>query len=304
MNILILSRKPNYYSTRRLVAEAKRLGHKATVKDPTTLSIPVSDKSAIRPAIWRDFAHAQQSELHTPNCGVVIPRIGTYALEYSLALLEHLRSQGARIINQPEAIAMAKNKFLSLLRLSQFGLPVPPTVMVRTTSDVPRIIKRLGGLPVIIKLLKGAQGTGVMLGIRTSIVKSILRATWALDYDAMLQKYIFTKGSVGHNDIRVLVIGGKIIGAIRRYAKSGEFRTNIHCGGRAERFDLPTAYKPIVLKATKASGLDIAGVDLIESDDGPVILEINSSPGFEGLEKVTGLNIARAIIRFATNSHE
>ena len=284
MQILILSRKRNYYSTKRLVAEARRLRHKATVIDPTLLPAEVT---------------TGKSEIRNPKSEIIIPRIGTYALEYSLALLEHWRSCGARIINNPESIALVKNKFLCLQRLEQAGLPVPPTIMVRSTADLPAIIKRLGGLPVIIKLLKGAQGTGVMLGVKMSIVKSILRATWALDYDAILQKYIFSKGADGTNDIRVLVIGGRIIGTIRRYAKGGEFRSNIHCGGRAEPFELPASYRQIVLKAAKASGLDIAGVDLIDSDNGPVVLEINSSPGFEGLEKVTGLNIAGEIIRFA-----
>ncbi|MBI4711770.1 MAG: hypothetical protein HY762_00425 [Planctomycetes bacterium] len=134
-----------------------------------------------------------------------------------------------------------------------------------------------------------------------SIVKSILKTAWALDYDALIQKYIQTTGLKGHNDIRVLVVGGKVIAAIRRYAKGSEFRSNIHCGAKAENVNLPRSYTPVILKAVKVTGLDIAGVDIIETDNGPVILEVNASPGFEGLEKVTRLNIARTIINFTAH---
>ncbi|MFH1227231.1 MAG: RimK family alpha-L-glutamate ligase [Planctomycetota bacterium] len=284
MQILILSRKPNYYSTKRLVAEAKLLKHKATVLDPTTVAIPID---------------IHNSSLITHTYDSVIPRIGTYALEYTLSLLEHLRGQGSRIVNSPESIALAKNKFLCLQRLAQAELPVPPTVMVRNAKDVDRAISQLGGLPVIIKLLKGGQGAGVMLGIKPSVIKSILRSVWAQDYDAMLQKYIVDNDAKCHSDIRVLVVGNKIIGAIRRYPKKGEFRANIHCGGKAENYELSNKYRLLALTAVESTGLDIAGVDLIESADGPMILEVNTSPGFEGLEKASGVNVAQAIIELA-----
>ncbi|MFA5794579.1 MAG: RimK family alpha-L-glutamate ligase [Candidatus Brocadiia bacterium] len=297
MKILILSRKPNYYSTKRLVAEARKLKHKATVLDPTESVIPIAinNSSFGAAAPWRSA-----NTIHITNSyGAVIPRIGTYALEYTLSLLEHLRGQGSRVVNSPEAIGLAKNKFLCLQRLAQDGLPVPPTIMVRNAGDVNQAVKQLGGLPVIVKLLKGGQGTGVMLGVKTSVIRSILRSIWALDYDAMLQKYMADRDANCHSDIRVLVVGAKIIGAIRRYPKPGEFRANIHCGGRAEPYDLPNKYRLMVLKAVETTGLDVAGVDLIESVDGPVILEVNTSPGFEGLEKASRVNVARAIVELA-----
>lgn len=287
MNILILSRK-NYYSTRRLRDTARRLGHSVKVIDPFSKLQVTSHKPA---------SSSGGSQVTKPKT-VVIPRIGVIGIEYSLNLIRHFESRGIPVINSSRAINLTKDKFASLEVLKRRGLPVPKTFMIRSMRLLERVIKQSGGLPVVIKPLRGSQGVGVILAKRMKTVKSILKSAWEVDYDIIIQQFI--PESRGQ-DIRILVVGGKVIAAMRRYPPKDDFRSNIHQGGRAELIELSPLHKKMALRAVKTLGLQLAGVDMIESRHGPLIVEVNTSPGFEGLEAVTGIDIARRIIDFATH---
>lgn len=279
MNILILSRRERYYATKRLVEASRKLGHSSRVIDPLKYSITDSI-SVSRNAF-----------------DLILPRIGNVAIEYSLALVKHFELSGIPSVNASDAIYLAKDKFVSLQVLKSKGLPVPKTIMMRSRTLLSSSVKQLGGLPLVIKPLRGSQGIGVALAKTMKELYALLKSNWDVDHDAILQEYIpESKGQ----DIRILVVGNKVIGGMRRYATGDDFRSNIHQGGRGELIKLPALYKTLAKKAVKALGLQIGGVDILESKRGPLVIEVNASPGFEGLEKVTGKDIAREIIEFST----
>ncbi len=275
MNILIISRRAKYYATRRLVKVCRKLGHSVRVIDPLKSTLGIGE---------------QKPDL-------VLPRIGNIAIEYSLALARHFELSGIPTVNASDAIYLSKDKFASFQILKSKRLPVPKTVMLRSRRLLPKTVKQLGGLPLVIKPLRGSQGVGVALARTMKILCAILQTSWDVDHDAILQEYI--PESRGR-DIRILIIGNKVIGGMRRYAPGNDFRSNIHQGGRGELIKLPALYSALAKRAAKALGLQIAGVDIIESKRGPLIVEVNASPGFEGLEKVTGKDIAKEIIEFST----
>ena len=276
MNILILSRRERYYSTRRLVEVSRRLGHSAKVINPLKYVLTTRKSSE--------------------NPDVVIPRIGNVAIEYSLAMVKDFELMGVPVLNNSDSIYLAKDKFVSLQVLKSNKVPVPETFMVRSKSLVKKAVKQLGGLPVVLKLLRGSQGIGVKLAQNITELINFAESTWTLDHDFIVQKYY--PESRGQ-DTRILVIGNNVIAGMRRYPRKGDFRSNIHQGGWSEKVNLPRSYQTLAKRAAKAIGLQIAGVDIIESKNGPLIIEVNASPGFEGLEKVTGQDIAKVIIDFA-----
>lgn len=281
MKILILSRTQRYYATRRLAEAARKAGHKVKLVDPLKYTL-VSYKLDKQP-------------------DVVIPRIGNIALEYSLALVKQFELAGVKSINKSESIYLAKDKFVSLQVLQKNGLPIPETLMVRNKALLKKAVRRLGGLPIVLKLLRGSQGIGVRLAKTTKELFAYAESTWALDHDFIVQRYY--PESRGE-DIRIIVIGNDVIASMKRYPRKGDFRSNIHQGGWAERIKLSSSYKTLAGKAVKALGLDIAGVDIIETKSGPLIIEVNASPGFEGMEKVTGLDIAGKIISFTVSRNK
>ena len=311
MRILILSRDANYYSTKRLVAEAKKLKHQAVVLDP--LECEISLGSTLR---------ATRSKLDLSEFDLVIPRIGIVGVDYALLVAHQLEFMGKPMLNSARSLDYAKNKFLALQILSRSGIPVPKTLMLRAAnlpdgaaapwrpygahqraaqvphnpSPIKDAVKRLGGLPVVLKLFRGSQGKGVMLGENISAVESILTSVWAIGFDVMLQEYLKeTKGA----DIRVLVLNNQIIGAMKRTPAKGDFRSNVHQGGKLKKAALTGKEKELALRASRALGLKLAGIDIMRTRKGPVVLEANASPGFEGLEKITRLNIARKIVEYA-----
>jgi ribosomal protein S6--L-glutamate ligase len=228
---------------------------------------------------------------------VVVPRIGTSITEYGLLVVRHFECMGVPVVNGSDPILNSRNKFRALQVCSTKGVSAPHSVMSRSLSDVPLAYRRIGQFPMIMKLLQGAQGIGVMLGADRSSVESVMATLLEFDKDLILQEFV--KEASG-SDMRILVVGGKVVAAMRRTAKKGEFRANVHRGGYGERVTrLPKRYERAALTAAKAVGLDIAGVDVLETARGPVLLEVNSSPGFQELEKATKINVAERMIQMA-----
>ncbi len=229
-----------------------------------------------------------------PSVDAVLPRIGASITEYGLAVVKQFESLGVPIVNPSSAIAESRDKMRCLQVLTQSGLRVPPTVLARSNRGLAAAVQAVKGLPVVLKLLQGTQGVGVMLVHTPITLGSVLDTLRSLEKDVMLQQFI-SEGA--GRDYRAFVIGDKVVAAMMRKAAEGEFRSNIHRGGQGMLVKLPKSFEKAAIAAAKILGLRVAGVDLMESKAGPMILEVNSSPGFEGIEKATGLNVAGMIMR-------
>ncbi len=283
MRILILSRSPALYSTSRLVLAARARGHQASVADPLDFHIVVSRG---RPSM---FLGSQV----VPAADIVIPRIGASITNYGLAVVRQFDMMGVPVLNTSVAIARSRDKLRSIQLLTKKDIDVPKTVCARTPDSVELALSFVGGTPAIVKLQQGAQGIGTMIAETPQAVTSLLETLWAMGQDIILQEYIAE--SMGR-DYRAIVVGGRVIAAMRRQAKKGEFRSNLHRGGHGGAVELPRAYRIAAIAATKVMGLEVAGVDMLEAKTGPKILEINSSPGLEGIERASGVDVAAAII--------
>lgn len=287
MRIVILSRSKTLHSTRRLMQEARNLGVECLIVNPLRCQLSVSSDG---PAICIAGKALE-------GVDAVVPRIGTSITEYGLLVVRHFEMMGVPVVNPSDAILNSRNKFRALQTASAKGLAVPLSVMGRSAADLPNNMRLISRFPMIMKLLQGAQGIGVMLGHDKSAVESVVATMLEMDKDLILQEFV---EEASGTDVRVLVVGGKVVAAMRRNAKKGEFRANVHRGGFGERIArLPKSYERLALTASKALGLEIAGVDLLESAHGPLLLEVNSSPGFEELEKATKINVAATMIRQA-----
>jgi ribosomal protein S6--L-glutamate ligase len=226
----------------------------------------------------------------------LIPRIGTFATAYSIAVVRQFDLLKVPVVNEPGPIARARNKLGCLQLLASKGIRVPDTLISRYPRNLDKLIELVGGTPVILKLLRGTQGTGVIFAESHASVESMLETIWSLGEDIMLQRFI--EESKGR-DLRVLVIDGKVRSCMRRIGAEGEFRSNIHRGGMGERVELPREYERAAIAAAETVGLRLAGVDILESADGPLVIEVNASPGFQGLEAATGDNVAKMIVEHA-----
>lgn len=286
MKLLILSRKGSLYSTRRLREACKVLGVACQVVDPLACSVVV-DADAPR-VYWNS------KELR--GVDAVVPRIGAYGARHALAVVQAFDLQGVPTLNHHAAIELAKDKLACLQRLVRAGLPVPTTVLTRSAKALPRAVETIGGAPAILKLLRGTQGAGVMVAESVSSLRSMLDAIWTLGEDVLIQRFVTEARG---RDLRALVVGGEVVGAMRRHACEGEFRSNIHRGGVGESVTLSRSLERLALQAARAIGVELAGVDMLESKNGPLILEVNSSPGFQGLEEATGTDIALRIMEHA-----
>ena len=283
MRIVILSRQPELYSTRALVDAAAARGHDAQVLDTLKFDIRISKK---RPELF------YQGEPIGP-VDAVIPRIGASITFYGLAVVRQFEMMGVYCLNESQAIARSRDKLRCLQVLSRHDIGVPPTVFTRTPDHVRRCIEMAEGPPVVVKLLQGTQGIGVVLAETEQAASSVIEAFHGLDENILIQKYIAeSKGA----DIRAFVVGGRVVAAMRRQAVRGEFRSNLHRGGTSSAFKLPAEYRKTALTAARALGLRVAGVDLIESAEGPMVMEVNSSPGLEGISKATGVDVAAEVI--------
>jgi ribosomal protein S6--L-glutamate ligase len=285
MRLVILSRQESLYSTRTLVEAGRKRGHKVEVCDTLQFDIRVSRRNS------ELFYQGEP----VGRVDAVIPRIGASITIYGLAVVRQFEIMGVYCLNESQAIARSRDKLRCLQILSRHDIGLPPTVYTRQADHVPGCIARVDGPPVIVKLLQGTQGIGVVLAESTVAASSVVDAFHGLDQNILIQQFI--KEARG-SDIRALVVGRKVVGAMRRRAVAGEFRSNIHRGGKAKSVRLPAEYRRTALAAARVLGLRLAGVDMIESAHGPMIMEVNSSPGLEGIEKATGLDIATAVIEY------
>lgn len=286
LTLAILSRNPKLHSTRRLVEAAKALGHRATVLDTLHCNMVLA---RARPSLF------YRGEEVGP-IDVVIPRIGASITSYGLAVVNQFDMMGVPVLAAAVPIARSRDKLRALQLLSRFGLDIPRTAMCRFRDEVAQVVEHVGGLPCIIKLLQGTQGVGVMIASTMDEVQGMLDTFWDLGQEILLQEFVAeSKG----RDLRALVIGDRVVAAMRRQARTGEFRSNIHRGGKARSVALPREYAEAAVKAARVIGLEVAGVDMLESRNGPKIMEVNSSPGFEGLERATRKDIARLYVEHA-----
>ena len=290
LRIGILSRGPRLYSTRRLVEEANALGCSVDVLDPTKLSVSVGNDG-------RRILH----EGWNVEVDAVVPRIGYSITDHGVTIVRQFELMGTYVANTSDGIKNSRDKLHAAQILSSNHIPVPTAVLVRDWRDVDRAIRQVGGVPCIIKQLEGTQGGGVFLAHTEREASEIAWKVLANNPEGVLvQEYI--RESHGR-DVRVLVVGGKVVAAMRRRAHGREFRSNFHLGGTVESIDLPDDYARIACKAARLLGLDIAGVDLLESSRGPLLLEVNSSPGLEGIEKASGVNVASHIMSHVVEAH-
>jgi ribosomal protein S6--L-glutamate ligase len=291
MIIGILSLASQNHATYRLVESAVALGHTPHVLNPFRFYLHVGSKG-------RQIYYENNP---VEDFDVVLPRLSSSTAKYGEEVVAHFEWVGIPVINRAQSIANARNKFRTLRILAQHGLPVPPSFTAGSAQFLDRSIRETGEYPFIMKPFEGSQGKAILLlDTPTALASAVNVLCNDLYHDYVIQPYMCgTDGKASVvSDIRVIVVGAKVIGGMRRIAQAGEFRANLHQGGRGERIDLPDLYSNIAIRATDVLELDVAGVDVLETDDGPVILEVNPSPGME-VETVTGIPIAEAIIAFA-----
>ncbi len=283
MRLVILSRRPELYSTRALVEAAARRGHEVRVLDTLQFDIRVSRRSP-------ELFYAGEP---VGPVDAVIPRIGASITFYGLAVVRQFEMMGVYCVNESQAIARSRDKLRCLQILSRHDIGMPPTVYTRQPDHVPACIERVDGPPVVVKLLQGTQGVGVVLAETARAANSVIEAFQGLDQNILIQQFIRESNGA---DLRALVVGRRVVAAMRRQAVAGEFRANIHRGGKARQTQLPPEYRRTALVAARILGLRVAGVDMIESKDGPMVMEVNSSPGLEGIQKATGVDVATAVV--------
>jgi ribosomal protein S6--L-glutamate ligase len=284
--LAVLSRKKTLYSTRRLVEAARAADVRPRVVDVLACNLVLARGHA------RIFVGGEE----LTGVAVAVPRIGASVTGAGLAVVRQLEAQGVPVVNGADAIARSRDKLRALQLLAAAGVAVPRTVLARGAREVADLVEHVGGLPAILKLIQGTQGVGVMIAHSAAEVESILSTMWNLGQEILLQEFVAESGG---RDVRALVVGDRVVGAMRREAKTGEFRSNLHRGGEGTPIELPETYAQAAVRAASVLGLRIAGVDLLEAASGPLVLEVNSSPGFEGLERATGADIAGAIVAHA-----
>lgn len=285
MKIAVLSRNRNLYSTSRLVEAARERGHECVVLDHLKCYVSMSKG---KPSI-----HYNGQDVS--DVDAVIPRIGASVTFYGTAIVRQFEMMNVLSANESQAIIRSRDKLRSMQILSRAEIGMPVTGFARHSRDVDDLIKMVGGTPLVIKLLEGTQGIGVVLAETKKAAESVIEAFYGLSVNILVQEFI--KEARG-TDIRAFVVDGKIVGAMKRTAKEGEFRSNLHRGGTASLIKLSREEKDTALKAAKTLGLTVCGVDMLQSSRGPLVMEVNSSPGLQGIEKATGKNIAGNIIEY------
>ena len=284
MHLAILSRNANLYSTKRLVQAAEQRGHRVTVIDVLKCNLLMEKRN---PGIYYQNGYVTDVD-------GVIPRIGASVTFYGTAVVRQFEMNKVFSAVESQALVRSRDKLRSLQILSRAGLGLPKTVFTNFARNVDPILETLG-TPVVIKILEGTQGLGVVLAENRNAAKSVIEAFHSLKVRIIMQEFIAeAKGA----DIRAFVVDGKVVGAMKRQAKEGEFRSNLHQGGSASVVRLNAEEKETALRAAKAMGLGVAGVDMLQSKRGPLVMEVNSSPGLEGIEKATGKDIAGKIIQY------
>ncbi len=285
MKIAILSRNPKLYSTSRLIEAAKERGHEVRVLDVLRCYMDITSH---RPAIHHKGEVLEGFE-------AVIPRIGASVTFYGTAILRQFEMMGVYTVNESVAISRSRDKLRALQLLSRKGIGLPVTGFAHKPDDIEDLIKLVGGAPLVIKLLEGTQGIGVVLAENKQAAESVIEAFLGLKVNILVQEFI---GEAGGADIRCLVIGDKVVAAMKRQGREGEFRSNIHRGGSASLIRITPEERSTAVRAARTMGLNVAGVDLLRANHGPVVMEVNSSPGLQGIETATGKDIAGMIIDF------
>jgi ribosomal protein S6--L-glutamate ligase len=288
MKIAILSRNPELYSTQRLVDAIVKRGHQATVLNYTDCHL-IMEKG--KPAINYHGERIYDIDL-------IIPRIGASVTTYGSAVIRHFGLMGVATILTSTALIRSRDKLRSMQMISKSGIGIPKSVFARhpKADDVKSLIQEVGGTPVILKLLEGTHGTGVIKADSISSAKSAVEAFSGIKQDLIVQEFI---GEAKGKDIRAFVVDGEVVGAMERSSDIDEFRSNLHKGGTAKPIELDKKTKSTAIEVTKLLGLQVAGVDMMMSDKGPLVIEVNSSPGLQGIEKATGIDIAGKIIEAA-----
>jgi len=285
MKIAILSRNKKLYSTRRLIEACEQRGHEPIVIDALRTYMDVVSSKPV--------AHFKGEIL--PYFDAIIPRIGASVTFYGTAVLRQFEVMGSFPLNESVAISRSRDKLRSLQLLARKDVGLPNTGFANSPDDIQDLIKMVGGAPLVVKLLEGTQGIGVVLAETKKAAESVIEAFMGLKANILVQEYI--KEASGA-DIRCLVVGGKVVAAMKRQAQAGEFRSNLHRGGNASLIKITPAERATAVKAAKVMGLNVAGVDLLRSERGPLVMEVNSSPGLKGIEEATGKDVAGMIIDF------
>lgn len=283
MKIALLSRKPGLYSTRRLKDAGERRGHEVRVIDYLRCYMNIT---SLKPMVIYQGSPLEGIE-------AVIPRIGAPHTFYGTAVVRQFEMMDVFSANESQAITRSRDKLRCLQLLARNGIGLPVTGFAHSTKDVHGLIKTVGGAPLVVKLLEGTQGIGVVLAETQKAAESVIEAFRGLEANILVQEYI---KEAGGSDVRCLVVGGKVIAAMQRQARPGEFRSNLHRGGTAVKAKLSPEERSTAVRAAKAMGLNVAGVDILRSNHGPVVMEVNSSPGLEGIERATGVDVAGRII--------
>ncbi len=291
MKIVVLSRNKKLYSTRRLVEAAEKMGHEVEVVDFLKCYMVIKRGN---PEIYHYGKKIK-------GVDAVIPRIGASRTFYGTAVVRQFEMMHVFSVNESQAIARSRDKLRSMQILSRAGIGMPVTAFASDPTDINHLIELVGGAPVVIKLLHGTQGIGVVLAETKKAAKSVMEAFYGVKANMLIQEFI--KESKG-SDVRAFVVGGKVIGAMRRQGSEGEFRSNLHRGGSAKMIKLTKQEWQTAVNAANLLGLNVAGVDMLQSEKGPMVLEVNSSPGLEGIETATGVDVASRIIKFIEdNAH-
>lgn len=289
MKIAVLSRKSSLYSTRRLVEAGRNRGHEMRVVNYLGCYMNITSH---RPSV-----HYKGEEL--AGFDAIIPRIGASYTFYGTAIVRQFEMMGVFPTNESQAITRSRDKLRAFQLLARKGIGLPVTGFARNIQDIDDLIQMVGGAPLIIKLLEGTQGMGVVLAETKKAAESVIQAFYGLKSNILVQEFI--KESAG-TDIRAFVVDRKVVASMERRAKEGEFRSNIHRGGTASAARLTPEERSTAIRAARTLGLRVAGVDLLRSNHGPVVMEVNSSPGLEGIETATGKDIADRIIRYIENN--
>jgi ribosomal protein S6--L-glutamate ligase len=289
MKLCILSRSKKCYSTRRLVRAARSRGHEVVVRD--TLKFAIS--------LDREDPKLHYKGAPLDEFDAVIPRIGASITFFGTSVVRQFEQMGIFCANSALGIANSRDKLRSMQFLSRHHIGIPETTFVRDKKDVLPAIERVGGAPVIVKLLEGTQGVGVILADSVKVAQAIIETLQSARQNVLIQKFVAeSKG----RDIRAFVIGDRVVGAMRRVAQGDEFRSNVHRGGRVEAIELDPVYEETAVRAAQIMGLRVAGVDMLEGATGPKLMEVNSSPGLEGIERATDRDIAGAIIDYVAEN--
>jgi ribosomal protein S6--L-glutamate ligase len=285
MKIAILSRGPKLYSTRRLVEAAEQRGHEVIVLDHLKCVL----------VIEKGNPHIYYGGKEVVGIDAIIPRIGTSVTFYGAAVVRQFEQMKVFSSVESQALVRSRDKLRSLQLLAKAGIGMPKTAFASIPKNIENVLEQVGGAPVVIKLLEGTQGIGVILAETHKSAKSVIESFLALKANILVQEFIKEAGGA---DIRAFIVDGKIVGAMKRQGLPGEFRSNLHRGGIANVIELTKEERETAIKAAKKLGLAIAGVDMLQSSRGPLVMEVNSSPGLEGIEGATGIDIASKIIEY------